>query len=119
MNLLRSGVDPAVIALLVTKYADRRAHLPHAARQTGLTPHTSSYLCMNLLRSGVDPAVIALWLGHANLRSVERYIHADMGIKERALARTTPIGSSSRRYRPPDRLMAFLEALGGDYAEQS
>jgi site-specific recombinase XerD len=29
---------------------------------------------MNLLRSGVDPAVIAMWLGHANLRSVERYI---------------------------------------------
>lgn len=45
---------------------------------------------MNLLRSGVDPAVMALWLGHANLRSVERYIHADMGIKERALARTAP-----------------------------
>jgi hypothetical protein len=74
---------------------------------------------MNLLRSGADPAVIALWLGHANLRSVERYIHADMSIKERALARTTPIGSSPRRYRPPDRLIAFLENLGGDYAEQS
>jgi integrase/recombinase XerD len=75
---------------------------------------------MNLLRSGVDPAVIALCLGHANLRSVEHYIHADMRIKERALARTAPIGSSPlRRYRPPDRLMAFLEALGSDYAEES
>ena len=31
---------------------------------------------MNLLRSGVDPAVMALWLGHANLRSVERYINS-------------------------------------------
>ena len=67
---------------------------------------------MNLLRSGVDPAVIPLWLGHANLRSVERYIHADMGIKERALARTTPAGSSPRRYQPPDRLIAFLETTG-------
>jgi hypothetical protein len=56
---------------------------------------------------------------HANLRSVERYIHADMGIKERALARTTPIGSSPRRYQPPDRLMAFLEALSGAHAEDS
>jgi hypothetical protein len=42
-----------------------------------------------------------------------------MGIKERALARTTPIGSSPRRYQPSDRLIAFLEALGGSYAEQS
>ena len=74
---------------------------------------------MNLLRSGVDAAVIALFLGHANLRSVERYIHADMAIKERALARTTPIGSSPRRYQPPDRLIAFLESLGSDYAEES
>src|ERR1700730_2723737 len=81
--------------------------------------HNRHTCAMTLVRSGVGPGVIALWLGHANLRSVERYIHADMGIKERALARTTPIGSSSRRYQPPDRLMAFLEALGGDYAEQS
>ena len=27
--------------------------------------------------------------------------------------------ASPRRYRPPDRLMAFLEALGSDYAEES
>jgi len=74
---------------------------------------------MNLLRSGADPAVIALWLGHAKLRSVERYIHADMGIKERALARTTPIGSSPRRYQPSDRLIAFLAARSGEYAEES
>ena len=108
------------IALLVTKYAAIAAETRPTLRAKPVSPHTLRHTCaMNLLRSGVDPAVIALWLGHANLRSVERYIHADMGIKERALARTAPIGSSPRRYRPPDRLMAFLEALGGDYAEQS
>ncbi len=42
-----------------------------------------------------------------------------MGIKERALARTTPIGSTPRRYQPSDRLITFLETLGGDYAEES
>ncbi len=108
------------IALLVTKYAAIAAKTCPALRAKPVSPHTLRHTCaMNLLRSGVDPAVIALWLGHANLRSVERYIHADMGIKERALARTTPIRSSSRRYRAPDRLMAFLEALGSDYAERS
>jgi len=108
------------IALLVTKYATIAAETRPALRAKPVSPHTLRHTCaMNLLRSGVDPAVITLWLGHANLRSVERYIHADMGIKERALARTAPIGSSPRRYRPPDRLMAFLEALGGDYAEDS
>ncbi len=108
------------IELLVTKYATIAAETRPTLRAKSVSPHTLRHTCaMNLLRSGVDPAVMALWLGHANLRSVERYIHADMGIKERALARTAPIGSSPRRYRPPDRLMAFLEALGGDYAEQS
>ena len=55
--------------------------------------------------------MIALWLGHENLRSVDSYIHADMALKERALARTTPLGHTPGRYRPPDRLIAFLEAL--------
>jgi integrase/recombinase XerD len=108
------------VALLVTKYAAIAAQTCPALRAKPVSPHTLRHTCaMNLLRSGADPAVIALCLGHANLRSVERYIHADMRIKERALARTTPIGSRPRRYRPPDRLMAFLEALGSDYAEES
>jgi len=64
-----------------------------------------------LTRSGVDPAVIALWLGHQNLRSVESYVHADMALKERALARTAPLATTPGRYRPPDRLIDFLEAL--------
>ena len=56
-----------------------------------LTPHTLRHTCaMTLLRSGVDVAVIALWLGHADSRSTTAYLHADMTIKERALARTTP-----------------------------
>ena len=108
------------IALLVTKYAAIAAVTCPTLRAKPVSPRTLRHTCaMNLLRSGADPAVIALWLGHANLRSVERYIHADMSIKERALARTTPIGSSPRRYQPSDRLIAFLETLGGSYADQS
>jgi site-specific recombinase XerD len=41
---------------------------------------------MSLLQAGVDSTVIALWLGHADIRSTQPYIHADMTIKERALA---------------------------------
>jgi hypothetical protein len=66
---------------------------------------------MNLLQSGVDPVVIALWLGHETLRSVESYVHADITLKERALARTAPIGTTPGRYRPPDTLISFLESL--------
>jgi integrase/recombinase XerD len=38
-------------------------------------------------------------------------VHADMTIKERALARTTPPGTTARRYRAPDTLLAFLNSL--------
>jgi hypothetical protein len=66
---------------------------------------------MCLLHAGVDVAVIALWLGHVDTRSTAAYLHADLTIKERALARTTPISSKPGRYKPPDSLLAFLESL--------
>jgi integrase/recombinase XerD len=34
-----------------------------------------------------------------------------MSQKERAIARTTPLNTTSGRYRAPDTLLAFLEAL--------
>ena len=66
---------------------------------------------MNLLREGVDVAVIALWLGHADMRSTNAYLHADMAIKQRALDRTSPASTPPGRYRPADPLLAFLESL--------
>ncbi len=66
---------------------------------------------MDLLHAGVDTTVIALWLGHVDVRSTNAYLHADLSIKERALALTTPTQSPPGRYRPTDPLLAFLEAL--------
>jgi integrase/recombinase XerD len=37
--------------------------------------------------------------------------HADLKLKEKALARTTPPDAVPGRYRPPDPLLAFLESL--------
>jgi integrase/recombinase XerD len=49
--------------------------------------------------------------GHEDLRTVEHYRHADLTMKERALARTTRSNTKPRRYRPPDPVLAFLEGL--------
>jgi site-specific recombinase XerD len=97
---------------LVVKYAHLAAGTcpSLSARQIGV--HTLRHTCaMNLLQSGVDLATIALWLGHEGLRTVQVYLHADLAIKERALARTTPPSTAPGRYRPPDTLLAFLEGL--------
>ncbi|MBK3629692.1 tyrosine-type recombinase/integrase [Streptomyces sp. MBT49] len=55
-------------------------------------PHVLRHSCaMSLLQAGVDTTVIALWLGHAGVRSTDAYVHADMTIKEQALALTAPV----------------------------
>ena len=66
---------------------------------------------MTLLQAGVDTSVIALWLGHAGVRSTDAYLHADISIKEKALALTTPTSARPGRYQPPDKVLAFLESL--------
>jgi hypothetical protein len=45
-------------------------------------------------------------------RSTQPYIHADLKLKEKALARTASPTTKTGRYRPPDKLLAFLEGLG-------
>ena len=93
-------------------------HTATAARtQTSLidkrvSPHTLRHSCaMRLLAAGVDSTVIALWIGHETVATTQIYIHADLALKERALARTTPADATPGRYRPPDTLIAFLESL--------
>ncbi|MDQ6772348.1 MAG: site-specific integrase [Candidatus Dormibacteraeota bacterium] len=106
--LSRSAVER-----LVAKHVTAAAQPCPSLRTKHTTPHTLRHSCaMELLRSGVDSAVIALWLGHEQVETTTRiYIHADLSIKERALARTRPRHTEAGRYRPPDRLLAFLDNL--------
>ena len=66
---------------------------------------------MRLLNAGVDITVIALWLGHESVSTTQVYVHADLALKERALARTAPAGVPQQRYQPSDTVIAFLDAL--------
>ena len=66
---------------------------------------------MELLQNGVDRSVIALWLGHESVETTYIYLHADLALKERAMARTTPGDIPPKRYRPEDEVLAFLKAL--------
>jgi site-specific recombinase XerD len=100
------------VALLVAKYARlAEQRCPTLANKT-VSPHVLRHsAAMSLLRAGVDVTVIALWLGHEQVETAQIYLHADLGIKERALARTTPPSVAPGRYRAPDALLAFLETL--------
>ena len=97
---------------LVREHAITAAQRCPSIRADALHPHVLRHSCaMTLLQAGVDTAVIALWLGHADIRSTNVYLHADMAIKQRALDLTTPTTTPPGRYRPNDALLTFLESL--------
>jgi integrase/recombinase XerD len=106
-RLSRDGLERR-LAKHVTTAAQTRPSL----HEKNITPHTLRHTAaMQLLHAGVDTAVIALWLGHERVDTTQIYLHADLALKERALARTRPPDAKPGRYRPPDTLLAFLEAL--------
>lgn len=103
----------AIWRLVVKHAAAARQQCPSLATKN-LTPHVLRHTAaMRLLHAPtpIDIATIALWLGHETLETTNKYIHADMELKRRALDRTTPPNVKPGRYRPPDPLLAFLEGL--------
>jgi integrase/recombinase XerD len=77
-----------------------------------ITPHVLRHTtAMRLLHAGVDTSVIALWLGHVSVDTTQIYLHADLELKEQALARTRPPNGQRGRYQPADSLLTWLEAL--------
>lgn len=106
-RLTRDGVD-----YLLGKYIAVAGRTCKSLQQKRVTPHVLRHTAaMTLLHAGVDRSVIALWLGHETVETTDIYLHADMKLKERALAKTAPVHLRKKRYRPSDRLLAFLEAL--------
>jgi len=105
--LSRDGADYILRRAVVTATVScsslaNRSVSPHVLR------HSTA---MHLLQSGVDLAVIALWLGHESIQTTNLYITADLASKEKALERLDPVPGTFSRYRPTDKLMAFLAAL--------
>jgi integrase/recombinase XerD len=83
-----------------------------ALREKKVSPHILRHsAAMRLLNAGVDTTVIALWMGHENVATTQVYIHADLALKERAIARTAPQDTPPGRYQPPDAVLAFLDTL--------
>jgi len=97
---------------LVRKHCLTAARACPSIGSKRVTPHTLRHsTAMDLLQHGVDPMVIALWLGHENVETTQIYLHADLRMKEKALARVAAPATPPSRFRPDDQLLAFLEGL--------
>jgi integrase/recombinase XerD len=100
------------VELLIARHAKTAQATCPSLRSKTVSPHVLRHTAaMALLHAGTDITVIALWLGHERAETAQIYIHADQALKQRALDRTTPPSVRPGRYRPPDKLLAFLEQL--------
>lgn len=100
------------VGRLVEKHAQAASAKCPSIAEKSVTPHTLRHSAAMALRErGVDLSVIALWLGHESVETTQMYLHADMRLKEQALARTAPIGGKVRRFKPREDVLAYLESL--------
>lgn len=77
-----------------------------------ISPHTLRHTtAMHLLQSNIDITVIALLLGHASPSTTHHYVELDLDMKERCLKKLQPPTRAGQRFKPSDKLVAFLESL--------
>jgi len=106
-SLSRDGVE----YLLAKHVRTAHARCP-SLKSKRVSPHVLRHsLAMDMLQHGVDRSVIALWLGHESMNTTQVYLHANMELKEQALAKTKPLNTKYGRYRATDALLTFLQGL--------
>ncbi len=111
-NQRGSALSHDGLAYVVDKHvAVAQQACPSLAKKR-VTPHVLRHsTAMELLRSGVDRAVIALWLGHESIETTSVYLHADLRLKQEALAKTASTDLPTGRFQPDDDVLAFLNSL--------
>jgi site-specific recombinase XerD len=108
----RGRLSRDAVERLVKKHTRIACSKCQSLGEKRVTPHVLRHsAAMALREQGIDLSVIALWLGHESIETTQMYVHADIRMKERALARTASLHGEPGRFRPDDALMAFLERL--------
>ena len=100
------------VQYLLNKHSKSASKICPSLKQKRVTVHRLRHtMAMDLLQAGVDRSVIALWLGHESVETTQMYLEATLAIKEQALAKTSPQQTKTKRCRPGDKLLNFLNSL--------
>jgi site-specific recombinase XerD len=110
---MRGGqLSPDAAARLLEKHLAIAAGTCPSLKLKHITFHCLRHTtAMDLLHAGVEQTVIALWLGHESIETTQIYLDADLELKEKILARTIPFDTKPGKFRPDDKLLAFLNQL--------
>ena len=97
---------------LMSKHAAAAAEVCPSLKAKRVSPHVLRHTtAMDLLQEGVEQRALALWLGHESVETTQIYLDADLELKQKLLDKTTPPNGTPGRYRPADKLLAFLKSL--------
>jgi site-specific recombinase XerD len=97
---------------LLSKHVAAATDLCPSLNHKRVSPHVLRHTtAMDLLQEGVEQTVIAMWLGHESIETTQVYLDANLELKQKILDKTTPPNGKPGRYRPDDKLLAFLKGL--------
>jgi len=103
------------IGRMVTKYARQAAHTCPSLRDRIITPHVFRHTtALHLLEAENDIMIVKDWLGHADLRTTNRYMEVSIERKRAALAKMPPPGDTAPPEQPnwkQPELITFLSNL--------
>lgn len=78
--------------------------------EKSVSPHVLRHTCaMIILQSTGDIRKVSLWLGHSDIQTTQRYLHADPITKMETLNATMPPVLRPGSFQPPDKLIASLK----------
>jgi site-specific recombinase XerD len=104
--MTRSGFER-----VLGKHIAAAAALCPSLRDKRVSPHVLRHTCaLNMLQATRDLRKVSLWLGHASTQTTDVYLQSDPTEKLEALAAMTPPALRPGKFRPPDRLIAALQA---------
>lgn len=114
-NHIGQKMSRAGIAYILNRYVDMVKQTSASTINDVISPHCLRHSkAMHLLQSGVNIVYIRDLLGHASLRTTEKYARAESEQKHKALEAASPIKSVQKfpLWTENDNLMSWLQSFG-------
>jgi integrase/recombinase XerD len=109
VNADGAAMTRAGFEYILNKHVRSAAKTCSSMEGRSVSPHQLRHSCaLIMLQATRDIRRVALWLGHADVRTTEIYLRADISDKLEAVEHVLPLGLRRGRFKPPDALITSL-----------